>query len=126
MAHGTGNYWITLDRATIKTNEYIVMFQRLRHYYYPDMSDSYEPTWEWKDEYAVEIGKWYNSKRTGLVYNESYSECDAQRMAGINKDEANKIWWNVKNRALTFEDVKQYLLKRNQELKQETLKRVLG
>lgn len=122
MAHGTGYYSERQWNADIVTDEYVVMFFRTKHYWYPDMSDSYEPTSEWTDKYSVEVGVWYEWKKGRKEVSDMWRECDMQSLTDISKDEANKIWWNIKNRNLKFEDIKRYFQRRKAEMKEDALR----
>lgn len=73
MAHGTGRYLIRNFNTDIKNEEYIVFFTRVRNYYYEDMSDCYEPTWEDEDEYEATIRKW-RINRYGEIIADEISE----------------------------------------------------
>ena len=108
MAHGTGYYWNRLYKADIKNDEYAVVFAGLCYYYYEDMSDCYEPTYEWQDEYKVLVMKW-RKDRYGHLVADDLSE--SVEVGDLTKDEANKVWWNLKNRKIRFEDVKKELEK---------------
>lgn len=105
MAHGTGHYWIRNYNADLKTDEYAAIFSRLRYYYYEDMSDCYEPTWDNEDEYEVTVIKW-RKDRYGHIVADHVSE--GYRTGSITKDEANKIWWNIKNRKPGFDVCRKY------------------
>lgn len=108
MAHGTGDYLVRIHKADIETDEYLVAFTRTRHYYYDQMSDSYEPTYYDTEEYEATIMKWHRDRWGWLV-----ADClsDGYRTGVITKDEANKIWWNLKNRNISFEECRRYFTK---------------
>jgi hypothetical protein len=95
MAHGTGYYWIRNWNADIDKQNYIAAFMSLYYYYYEQMSDCYEPTREKKDEYRVVIVK--------------HGGSDDIDSGSVDKDTINKIWWNIKNRDLTFDQCKKYI-----------------
>lgn len=105
MAHGTGLYWERLYDADLQNEEYVTIFSRLRDYWYPDMSDCYEPTSQWLDEYEVSVIKWttdrYGHKKVNLA-------CEGYRTGSISKEMANTIYWNIKNRKISFETCRSY------------------
>lgn len=105
MAHGTGLYWIRNYKADLKTKEYAAIFSQTRNYYFEPMSDCIEPTWENLDEYEVTVLKW-RKDRWGHMVADHLSE--GYRTGTINKDEANKIWWNIKNRSISFRECREY------------------
>ena len=107
MAHGTGYYWNRIHKADLQTKEYAVIFTRLYYYYYEDMSDCYEPTYEAKDEYKVEVIKWRKSfhNTRSLVADHL---CENIEAGSIDKDTANKIYWNIKNKNISFAECKRY------------------
>lgn len=113
MAHSTGYFIIRQYEADIKTDEYCVLFGKEIHYYYEPMSDSNEPTWEWTGKYNVSVGKWYTRKNGQVEMDECWSDCDVQNAYNISKDEANKIWWNIKHRKPDFETIKRYIVNLN-------------
>lgn len=105
MAHLTGNFWEIIDKATLKTEEYVLYVSRVKHYYYPQMSDCYEPTWEWKNEYEIEVRKWYENKYGHKVAD----HCSEKIRTGkISREEARMIYWNVKNRTISFDCIEEY------------------
>ena len=118
MAHGTGRSWVHLESKNIEKAEYVVRFYRIRNYFYETMSDSWEPTWEWEDEYRVEVVKWrdYHGGRIADHVSES-AEFD-----GLDAKGANYFWWNFKNRDIRFADVR----KRADEIEAERLKKWEG
>lgn len=107
MAHGTGLYWERKYSADIKTDEYVVRFYRLYDYYYPEMSDCYEPSCIAKNEYRVDVLKWrqdtYNRKHRIADFLSEHVETPS-----IDKNTANKIWWNLKNKNISFDECKKY------------------
>lgn len=104
MAHGTGLYWNRINKLDIKKDEYMVIFYQLFDYYYPQMSDCYEPSCEAKNEYKVEVLKYREIK--GRMYADHLSE--KAETETIGKEEAKKIYWNLKNRNISFKEVKKY------------------
>ena len=103
MAHGIGRYWIRLYNHDIKNDEYCVIFERVRNYYYEPMSDCYEPSWEWENEYAVIVLKWRKDKWGHLVADHI---SESAEFRGLSKNEANYFWWNLKNRKISFAEIK--------------------
>lgn len=103
--HGTGLYLKRIYAADLQKEEYAVIFSRVYNYFYPTMSDCYEPSCEALDEYQVEIIKWRKDPHTknGKVADHL---SETIRITSINKDIANKVYWNLKHRDLTFEEVK--------------------
>lgn len=105
MAHGTGYYWIRDYKADLQKDEYAVMCFRLRYYYYEDMSDCYEPTYVNENEWRIDVVKWRDDfYRKGSKVADHL--CESVEMHVTTKDEANKIWWNLKTRNIRFDDVK--------------------
>lgn len=105
MAHGTGYYWNRIWDADLQTKEYAVISFRLYHYYHEQMSDCYEPTSEAMDEYRVEVIKWRKDAYGHLVADHVSDSTDS---GSITKEEANKIWWNLKHKNISFEAVRKY------------------
>lgn len=107
MAHGTGYYWNLIHKATLKTEEYAVTFTRLYYYWYPEMSDCYEPSCEARDEYEVTVTRWRDDphRRGSRIADHC---CEGCRTGSISKDEANKIWWNIKNHNISYAECKRY------------------
>ena len=105
MAHRTGLYSERQYKADIRKEEYAVIFFRTCKYYYPQMSDSVEPSYELLDEYKVEVLKWRKDIHTT---NSKVADHLSETLSTgtIDKDTANKIYWNLKNRNLTFEQVR--------------------
>lgn len=105
MAHGTGYYWNRVYKADIKNDEYAVIFFRTYYYYHPQMSDCYEPDYEALDDYKVSVIKWRKDR-----WGNEVADCISESVESgtISKDEANKIWWNLKNNNISFERVKEY------------------
>ena len=108
MAHGTGYYMERIYKADIETEEYAVIFCEERHYYHEQMSDCYEPTWEKTGKYEVTVMAWRKNRWGNQV-----ADCLSQNIqtGEIDKETANKIWWNLKNRNMNFETVKQNFIK---------------
>lgn len=105
MAHGTGYCWIPLYDETVKKEEYVLSFSRLRYYWYPEMSDCYEPTWEDRDEYEARVIRWRTDR-----YGHKVADCASEgyRTGSIDRDTANKIYWNIKNRNISFATCRKY------------------
>lgn len=103
MAHGIGRYWIHLEDKEIRKDEYVVLFFRVRNYYYEDMSDSYEPTWEWEDDYKVEVIKWRDNYHGGRVADHV---SESVEFNDLDAKGANYYWWNFKNRDISFAEAK--------------------
>jgi hypothetical protein len=105
MAHGTGSYMIRKYDLDIQTEEYAAIFFQERYYWYPQMSDCYEPTSELRDNYEVEVIKWRTNR-----YGHKVADCasDSVKTGNIDKDTANKIYWNLKNRNISYETCRKY------------------
>ena len=102
MIHGIGLYNERLWDFDVMTDEYAVMFYRTANYYYPTMSDCYEPTKEWTDEYDVSVVKWRKDRYGDLVADHL---SDSVRLSNVGKDVANYVLWNMKNRKISFKEV---------------------
>lgn len=107
MKHGTGLCWERQYKADLQTDKYAVITLRLFNYYYPQMSDCYEPYCEAKDKYKIRVIVWrkdfHNKKRRVADH-----ICKQVETPSISAEEANKIYWNLKNRNIPFEEVKKY------------------
>ena len=108
MGHMSPGYmYVRLWNADILKDDYCVVFSRLRHAWYPPMSDSNEPDWEMLDSYSVSVMRWYSKdKRGSMKALDGVSE--TVEINDIGKDEAKKIYWNLKNREIPFREVKRY------------------
>lgn len=106
MVHGTGDYRVRIYKADLENSEYCAIFTKTRHYYYEDMSDCYEPTWyDKEDGYEATVLKW-RKDRYGHLVADHISE--GYRTGDISKEEANKIWWNIKNNNISFDGCRKY------------------
>lgn len=107
MSHSTGLEWKKNYKVSFENDEYVVSFFRLYDYYYEPMSDSYEPTCEALDEYEVTVTKWRDD-----FHNKNFKVADhlseSARTGSIDKDTANMIYWNLKNRNISFETCKKF------------------
>ena len=102
----TGYEWVQMYKAEIQNSDYCVIFFRLRYAWYPLMSDCYEPTWEFRDAFRVEVMRWYLDRYGHKKAMEGISETAV--VSDIDKAEANKIYWNLKNREIPFDEVVRY------------------
>ena len=103
MAHGIGRYWERLWDRDIKNDEYAVLFFRLKNYYFEPMSDSYEPSSEWEDEYRVSVIKWRDDHHGGRVADHV---SESVEFNDLDAKGANYYWWNFKNRKISWAEVK--------------------
>lgn len=107
MAHGTGLYTERVYKQEMTTEEYSVRVYRTYHYYYPTYSDCYEPTCEALDEFEICVAKYEPNRKYPKAWMTAYFE-DGIKTGKINKDEANKILWNLKNHNISYETIEQY------------------
>lgn len=105
MAHGTGRYYNRKYNQDIKKDEYCVIFCQCYNYFYPQMSDCYEPDCYPEDDFQVQIIKWRKDR-----YNHTVADHISPQIciSNINKDEANKIYWNLKNKDISFDQCMKY------------------
>ena len=96
MAHGTGYYWNRIYEADIIKDEYAVMFYRCNYYYYPTMSDSYEPTCDIGDEYEVAVVRFRNKHSFGgTITRVADHLSESVKIAKLTKQDVNRIWYNI-------------------------------
>lgn len=107
MAHGTGYYMERVYKADIMKKAYCVMVARKFYYYYEQMSDCVEPTREALDEYDIRVCEWREDRHGDMVADFLSTNI---RTGDIGTEEAKKIWWNLKNREIPFETVKEYFI----------------
>lgn len=108
MAHSTGFFWERIPKADIRTEEYILTVSRVYHYYHEQYSDCYEPSKEGTDKYQVEVTKW----RKDRYGNRVADHCSEHiRTGDISREEAIMIYWNVKNRTISFDCIEEYFKK---------------
>lgn len=82
---------------------YVLTFAQLYNEYFPYMCDALngkvsEPT----GKYEAIVRKYRVSGRTKIATRDGY------RTGEIDKETANKIYWNVKNRGVSLEDCRRY------------------
>ena len=105
MAHGTGYYWERKWNADVEKTDYYVIFKQLRYYYYEQMSDCYEPTWEPLDSYECTVMRWRKNRWGHLVADELSETAEVKR---IDRKMANRIWKNLNDKDIPFETVKAF------------------
>lgn len=76
---------------------------RTYNYYYPQYSDCYEPTSEALDEFKITVAKY---EPNGAWYTADPDKGVTVRLE--DKNEVNKILWNIKHRNISYEAIEAY------------------
>ena len=100
MAHGTGYYLNRVYDADMNKDEYAVIVLKEVYYYFPAMSDSYEPDCEATGKYKIEISKW-RTDRLGHMIADEFSDHAGTGL--IDRETARMIYWNLKDRNISYE-----------------------
>lgn len=102
------NTWKVCSRQTIETKEYVVDFYRLyvQDWGFMGMADRY--TYEATGKFFVRVTKWEVIGRNEKVANHCCEHIDTKE---IDKDIANLLYWNFKNRNISYKTAKEYFKK---------------